>query len=205
MKSFSRLMNSISSRSHNNFYCYNCFNSFRTELVLKKHMELCKNNNSCETNLPKPGKNFKYHKPGSKSLKLNNVIYAAFEILLIPYQKCDNKITIIQDLNKHKVCGYSINVVSNHTKQNKRTYYRGKDSLVQFCKEICKIGTSLIDTEIIPMKKLNKEQQDNYDNANYCYIRKKIFSNNHKNLIKVRDHDHYTQVIIEVQLIQFVI
>ena len=59
-------MSGISSKSHNNFYCYGCFHSFRTESTLKKHVELCK------VELPKPNKNFKYCKPGSKSLKTNH-------------------------------------------------------------------------------------------------------------------------------------
>ena len=110
-KSFSKLMSGISSKSHNNFYCYGCFYSFRTESTLKKHVEPCKDNKFCQVQLPEPGKNFEYHKPGSKSLKINHVIYADFETLLIPYQKCDNKDTITKDLNKHEVCGYSINVL----------------------------------------------------------------------------------------------
>ena len=135
-KSFSKLMSGISSKSQNNFYCYGCFHSFRTESTLKKHVELCEDNKFCQVQLPEPCKNFKYHKPGSKSLKTNHVIYADFETLLIPYQKCDNEDTITKDLNKHEVRGYSINVVTNHTKQTQQTYYRGKDSLVNFCKEI---------------------------------------------------------------------
>ena len=35
-KSFSKLMSGIASKSHNNFYCYGCFHSFRTESTLKK-------------------------------------------------------------------------------------------------------------------------------------------------------------------------
>ena len=173
-------MSGISSNSHNNFYCYGCFHSFRTESTLKKHVELCKDNKFCQVQLPKPGKNFKYHKPGSKSLKINHVIYADFETLLIPYQKCDNKNTITKDLNKHEVCGYSINVVTNHTKKSQQTYYRGKDSLVKVCKEIREIGKKLFDTKMKSMKELNKKQQSDHDNAKYCYICKKVFSNKHK-------------------------
>ena len=44
-----------------------------------------------------------------------------------------------------------------------------------------------------PMKKLNKKQQSNHDEAKYYYICKKQF-NNHRNHIKVRDHDHYTGI-----------
>ena len=87
-----------------------------------KHIELCKNNKFCQVELP------------------NYVIYADLETLLIPYNTCDNKYTIIKDLNKHVTCGYSINVVCNHTKQTKQTYYRGEDSLIKFCKELREIG-----------------------------------------------------------------
>ena len=184
-------MSGISSKSHNNFYCYGCFHSFRTESTLKKHVQLCENNKFFEVLLPKQGKNFKYYKPGSKSLKINHVIYADFETLLIPYNTCDNKHPITKDLNKHEVCGYSINILSNHTKQTIQTYYRGKDALIKFCKEIREIGTSLFNFEMKPMKNLNRKQQSDYENAKYCHICKKIF-NNHKNFIKVRDHDHYT-------------
>ena len=67
-KSFSRLMQGISSKSHGDVYCYGCFHSFKTDAALKKHKELCKNNKFCEEKLPKQGKNFNYHKPGTKTM-----------------------------------------------------------------------------------------------------------------------------------------
>ena len=51
-KSFSRLVERISSKNHGDFYCYGCFHSFRTEPALKKHTELFKNNKFCEVKLP---------------------------------------------------------------------------------------------------------------------------------------------------------
>ena len=84
-KSFSRLMEGIASKNHNDFYCYGCFHSFRTKSALLKHIGLCKNNKFCQVELPKKGKNFMYHKPGSKALKMNYVIYADLQTLLIPY------------------------------------------------------------------------------------------------------------------------
>ena len=152
-KSFSRLMEEISSKNHGDFYCYGCFHSFRTQSALKKHTELCKNNKFCEVKLPKQGKNFKYHKPGTKALKMNYVIYADLEALLKPYHTCDNEYTITKEINKHEACGYSINVLRNHTKENQQTYYRGKDKLTKFCKELREIGRTLFDTETKPMKK----------------------------------------------------
>ena len=63
-KSFSNLINSISSKNHDDFYSYGCFHSFRKESTLQKHIELCKNNKFCPVELSKPHKNFKYYKPG---------------------------------------------------------------------------------------------------------------------------------------------
>ena len=41
------------------------------------------------------------------------------------------------------------------------------------------------------MQPLSKEEQEIYDNSNYCHICKKVFGKG-KNHKKVRDHDHYT-------------
>ena len=116
-------MNGISSKNHGDFYYYGFFHSFRTESALNKHIELCKDNKFCQIELPSKNKNFNYHKPGSKALKMNYVIYADFEILLIPYHTCDNKHNITKEINKHEVCGYSVNVVTNHTKETQQIYY----------------------------------------------------------------------------------
>ena len=111
----------------------------------------------CEVKLPDQSKKLKYHKPGSKVLKQNYVIYADFEAFLKPYSTCDNKHTITKEINKHEVFRYSINVVSNYTKETHQTCCRGKDALTKFCKEIREIGRSLFDTKMKPMKTLNKK------------------------------------------------
>ena len=44
---------------------------------------------------------------------------------------------------------------------------------------------------MMPMKKLNKKQQNDYDNATcFCICGKQFGA--HKKQIKLRDHDHYT-------------
>ena len=166
-------MEGISSKYHGDFYCYGCFQSFRTESALKKHTELCKNNKFCEVKLAKQGKNSKYHKPGTKALTMTYVIYPDLEALLKPYHTCDNEYTITNEINKHEACGYSINLVSNHTKETQQTYYRGKDSLTKFCKELREISRTLFDIKMKPMKTLNKKQQGDYDHAEHCHICKK--------------------------------
>ena len=41
-KSFSKLMRDISSNSHENYYWFGCFHSFRCKSTLEKHTQLCK-------------------------------------------------------------------------------------------------------------------------------------------------------------------
>lgn len=91
------------------------------------------------------------------------------KLLLITYDTSEKEHLITKEINNHEVCGYSINVVSNHTKESQQTYYRGNDSLTKFCKELLEIGKMLFDTEMKPMIKLTKKQQLNHDKAKYCF------------------------------------
>ena len=92
MKALSKLMNNISSSNHGDFYCYGCFHSFRTQTTLKNPFELCEYNDFCSLEVSKEGKNVIRYKPGSRSLKINSVIYADFECILMPYSGCDKEI-----------------------------------------------------------------------------------------------------------------
>ena len=73
--SFPRLMRDISSSSHENYYCYSCFYSFRTQSKLKEHYELCKNDKQCPVKVPKQGQDFISPRFESKTLRINDVIY----------------------------------------------------------------------------------------------------------------------------------
>ena len=69
---------------------------------------------------------------------MNSVIYADFESILLPYSTCDKEDVTTKKLNKQVPCGDSINVITNHNKQSKQTYYRGHSAVSTFCKEIKK-------------------------------------------------------------------
>ena len=58
-KRISRLFEGISSKSHGDFYCYGCLHSFRTEIALKNHVDLCKNNKFAKIELPNKKKSSK--------------------------------------------------------------------------------------------------------------------------------------------------
>ena len=164
-KSLSRLMEGISSKSHGDYYCYGCLHSFCTQSSLKKHIELCKHNDFCKIKLPEEGKNIKQYVSGAKLLKMNSVIYADFESILLPYSTCDKEIVTTKKLNKQVPCGYSINVINNHNNSSKQTYYRGESTVSTFCKEIRTIAQDLLGIEKKSMEKLTKQEQLLYDNA----------------------------------------
>ena len=190
-KSLSRLMEGISSKSHGDYYCYGCLHTFCTQSSLKKCIELCKYNDFYKMKLLEEGKNIKQYVPSAKSLKMNSVIYADFESILLQYSTCDKEIVTTKKLNKQVPCGYSINVINNHNNSSKQTCYRGESTVSTFCKEIRTILQDLLGIEKKYMEKLTKEEQLLYDNAKFCDICKEVFGKK-KNHSKVRDHDLYT-------------
>ena len=66
---------------------------------------------------------------------MNTVIYADFESILAPYNTCEKQNETTKSINKHIACGYSINVVDNHSNRCKQTYYRGDILLLNFVKK----------------------------------------------------------------------
>ena len=47
VKIFSSLLKGNTSKHHSDFYCLNCFHSFRTENKLESHKKLCENKYFC--------------------------------------------------------------------------------------------------------------------------------------------------------------
>ena len=53
VKSLLALPRGISSSNNGDFYCLNCFNSYRTLNKLKKHERVCNNHDYCRVDMPK--------------------------------------------------------------------------------------------------------------------------------------------------------
>ena len=201
-KSFSRLMARITSNSHKNHYCFGCFHSFRCNSTLEKHTDLCKDNDFCKINLPEVGENNKEHDFGSKSLRMNYIIYVDLECLLVKYDTCTNNSNRSYTINEaqHIPSGYSISILDNSTNSSKVLYYREKDCNQKLCKELREIGEELFDTEENPMIPLTPEQKRFHNNAKRCHIcQSQFYSEDHvsvksTNYRKVKDHDHYTGI-----------
>ena len=190
-----------SSKSHENYYCYGCFHSFRCQSTLEKHTLLCKDLDYCKINLPEKSKKIKKHKFGSKALRMNDIMFLDLEFLLLKYDACSNNPN--KSYKKydayHEACGYSTSVLRNHSKETTICYYRGKDCLSTLCKEVREKATELYNTEKLPMIPLTHKQEKKYSKSDKCYISKKNFITNkknkyYKNLNKVKDHDHYSGI-----------
>ena len=82
VKSLPALFRGTTSSNNGDFYCLNCFHSYRTLNKLKRHERVCNNHDYCHVDMPQEGINtLKYHHRG-KSLRVPFMIYADLEGLL---------------------------------------------------------------------------------------------------------------------------
>ena len=91
-RSLSALLRGISSSNNGDFYCLNCFHSYRKLNKLKKHEKVCNNLDYCHVNMPEESKNILKYSPRDKSLKAPFIIYADLECLLKGKQPRENNL-----------------------------------------------------------------------------------------------------------------
>ena len=78
------------------------------------------------------------------------------------------------------------------------SFYRGKDYIKTFWKELKELGTKIINYEQKEMTPLTDKENKNYENQKICYICQKMFCYNkkqekmYKSYRKVRDHCPFT-------------
>ena len=75
------MLRGVTSNHNGDFYCLNCFHSYRTDEALKKHMKVCEDKDYCYVEMPEKDAFIKYH-PGVKSMRAPFVIYTDLESLL---------------------------------------------------------------------------------------------------------------------------
>ena len=96
-------------------------------------------------------------------------------------------------INKHTPSGYSVfTSCSFDESKSKLNYYRGKDCMKKFCKDLKEHATRIINYEKKKIIPLTKEEKINYNDQKVCYICKKEFDTIDKKNYKVIDHCHYT-------------
>ena len=109
VKSLPALFRGITSSNNGDFYCLNCFHSYRTLNKLKKHERVCNNHDYCHIDMLEEGENILKYSPGDKSLKAPFIIYADLECLL----KRSNFVKIILKILTHRE-KLSINLQVTH-------------------------------------------------------------------------------------------
>ena len=129
------------------FYCLNCFHSYRTKNKLESHKKICGNHDYYHVEMPtKDNNNIKYNH-GEKSMKVPFIIYADLECLLEKMSTCINNPdeSSTTKINKHTPSGYSIfTSCSFDESKNKLNYYRGKDCMKKFCEDLRIHATKII-------------------------------------------------------------
>ena len=195
VKNLSGLLRGITSNHVGDFYCLNCFHSYRTKNKLEAHKEICENRDYCHVEMPTKHTNTIKYNQGEKSIKLPFVVYADLECLLEKMSTCYNnpEKSLTTKINKNTPSGYSLftHCLFDKTK-NKLDYYRGEDCMKKFCKDLREHATKIINYEKKDMIPLTKKEEKNHDNQKVCHICKKEFDTSDKKHNKVRDHCHYT-------------
>ena len=112
VKNLSGLLRGITSNHYGDFYCLNCFHSYRTKYKLEAHKKICENHDYWDVEMPIKGNNTIKYNHGEKSMKLPFVIYADLECLLEKISTCQNNpnksstTKINKHVNKHQVIQY---------------------------------------------------------------------------------------------------
>ena len=192
VKNLPGLLRGITSTHKEDFYCLNCFHSYRTKNKLESHKKICENHNYCNVEIPTKNNNIIKYSQGEKSIKLPFVVYADLECLLKKNCTCQNNPneSSTTEINKHIPSGYSIfSHCSFDQTKNKLDHYRGKDCMKKFSKDLRDHATKIINYEKKKMISLTTEEKIYHNEREICYICKKEFDE--KNY-KVRDHCHYT-------------
>ena len=197
VKSLSGLFTGVTSNHKEDYYCLNCFHSYRTKNKLDAQQKACENHEYCHIEMPNKDNNKIKYNQGEKSVKLPFIIYADLECLIEKINTCYNnpKESSTTKINHHTPSGYSIFThCSFYESKNKLNYYRGEDCMKRFCKDLKEHATKIINYEKKNMIPLTKEEKEDYNNQKVCYICKKEFitSDNNNKHYKVRDHCHYT-------------
>ena len=150
VKNLSGLLRRITSTHKEDFYCLNCFRSYRTRNKLEAHKKICENHNYCNVEMSTKDNNIIKYNQGEKSIKLPFVIYADLECLLERMSTCQNNPneSSTTEINKHIASGYSIFThCSFDQTKNELNHYRGKDCMKKFCKDLREHATKIINYE----------------------------------------------------------
>ena len=180
---FSALLQRNSSNHEGDLYCLNCFNSYTSKNKLKEHEEIGNRNDRSDSyriEMPKQAQNILKYNLGKTSLKAPFAIYLDLECLLKKEQSHDNnnnnnlEESYTQKKAKHEPSGWAMFTrCSFDKKENKLSYYRGKDCIEKLCKKLKQCAIKIIDDEEKEMIPQTKEEKSlPKSKRNVLYVKK---------------------------------
>ena len=163
VKSLSALLREITSNHNEDFSCLNCFRSYTTKIRLKKHKNVCQDHDYCYEEMPEEDNKILKYNHGEKSMRAPFAISADLECLLKKMNTCRNnpKRSSRTKVNKHTPSGYLLfTCCSFDTVENKLDYYRGEDCMKNFCEDLKKHATRIINYGKKEMMQLTKKERE---------------------------------------------
>ena len=185
IKNFDRLCNDR--LSFNFKYCPNCINSFKTEIALKNHLEIC--NKFKPVRLLMPEKNKLKFDSYKKVYKHIFLIFCDFEALLV--KKDIDLSKNVRQVEEHIPCSFAMVVIFNNNEVIFKKYYSGKNCVQVFMKTLKRVCARLMGylSENKPMNQLTESQLEHIKNTNNCELCNEPFNDESD---KRLDHDHLT-------------
>ena len=119
--------------------------------------------------MPKENEKIKYL-PGKMSLKVTFIIFADLECLLKKMRSCKNnpENSYTAKKVKHKPLGDAWCSICSY-------FYKGKDCIEKFCKDLKEHGTEIINFEEKEMISLTNKEIKPYEKQKVCHIYKEKF------------------------------
>ena len=179
----SGLLRGVTGNNNGDFYCLNCFHSYRTKNKLETHKKICENHDYFDVEMPNEDNKIIKYNQGEKSIKSPFIIYADLECLLEKISTCYNnpEESSTTEIKKHTPSGYSLFTHCSFDKtKNNLDYNRGEDCMKKFCKDIREHATKIINYEKKDMIPLTKKEEKNkmfvtYAKKNLIQIIKKHY------------------------------
>ena len=132
------LLREVTSKRDGDIYCLIFFTHIVQKKKLKKHYNVCKNQDRCYVEMPSEDNKILKYNHGGNSIKFHLLFMLTWNVYLKKciYIKMTPK-NLMQKKNKRTPSGYSLftQCLFDATK-NKLDCYRGKDCMKNFCKDL---------------------------------------------------------------------
>ena len=161
VKSLPRLLSRQNSKhKETQYFCTNCLNGFTSEATRDEHYTYCNSKDLVRVEMPIKNPIVKYT-DGQYQFKVPFVIYADFELILVPVSGTPNnpEMSSTRGINVHQPSGWCMcSKFAYGNRLNKFQQYRGRDCVSKFCDRIMTEAKRLYESAPKkPMEKLTEE------------------------------------------------